>query len=118
VRNVGWLPDGRYRVTHHGNYHGSLIRGRTFYLGAKRCEDGTLRTVLFLHTETGDENRQCADAKGDQICRWEAPKINDWRSHGCIKMDPTSLLQLTRHFHRWFDSGVRYPARRVSLLVR
>ena len=118
VKNVGWLPDGRYRVTQHANYQGSLIHGRAFFLGAKECHDGTLRTDLFLHTETGDHNQQCADRPGDQICRWEAPKVNDWRSHGCIKMDPASLLQLTRHFHRWFETGIRYPARRVSLVVR
>jgi hypothetical protein len=50
--------------------------------------DGTLRDELFLHTENGAGNTPCADGPGDQICRWEFPKINDDTSHGCIKHFP------------------------------
>ncbi|GCD89803.1 hypothetical protein NLS1_18090 [Nocardioides sp. LS1] len=78
---------------------------------------GTVRHDLFIHTETGAGNQQCADTKGDQICRWEWPKINDYRSAGCIKMAPRDLLALTRHFHRYFDAGVRYARHRVQVKV-
>lgn len=117
-RNRGWLPNGVYSFVQHDDYAGNLIKGRAFYLGNKRCHDGTLRTDLFIHTETGAGNQQCADRKGDQLCRWEWPKINDYRSAGCVKMSPRDLRQLTAHFHRWFDAGVRYPLRRVQVRVR
>ncbi|GAB3762060.1 hypothetical protein FB382_003571 [Nocardioides ginsengisegetis] len=117
VRNRGWLPNGRYSFVQHDDYAGSLIHGRVFFLGAKACRNGTVRRDLFIHTETGAGNQQCADTKGDQICRWEWPKINDYRSAGCIKMAPRDLLALTRHFHRYFDAGVRYARHRVQVKV-
>jgi hypothetical protein len=117
-RDVGWLPNGTYSFVQHDDYHGSLIRGRAFYLGAKRCANGTWRTDLFIHTESGAGNRQCADAPGDQVCRWEWPRINDYRSHGCIKMSPADLADLVRHYHRWFRAEVRYPTDRVAVRVR
>ena len=117
-RNVGWLPNGTYSFVQHDDYHGSLIHGRAFYLGNKRCGNGTWRTDLFIHTESGAGNRQCANGPGDQGCRWEYPRINDYRSHGCVKMSPRDLRDLVRHYHRWFRAGVRYPADRVAVHVR
>lgn len=114
----GWLPNGRYSFVQYDNYWGNLIKGRAFSLGSKACHDGTVRTELFIHTETGDRNRQCADRKGDQVCRWEYPKFNDYRSRGCIKLSPRSLRQLVNHYHRWFDAGTRYPTYRVRVVVR
>lgn len=73
VRNHGWLPDGRYSLRQYDDYAGSLIHGRAFRLSDKRCANGTLRQQLFIHTESGAGNRQCADGPGDQICRWEFP---------------------------------------------
>jgi hypothetical protein len=87
-------------------------------LSDKRCPEGTLREDLFLHTEAGAGNTQCADAPGDQICRWEYPRVNDYTSHGCIKLSPPAILALTRAYHRYFHAGVRYPLRRVQVLVR
>jgi hypothetical protein len=117
VRGRGWLPDGAYSFVQYDDYRGNLIKGRAFFLGSKRCRNGTLRTELFIHTETGAGNHQCANRPGDQICRWEWPKVNDYRSAGCIKMSPGDLLALTRHYHRWFRPGVRYPTRRVRVQV-
>lgn len=117
VRNRGWLPNGRYSFVQYNDYRGSLIKGRVFFLGSHRCRNGTMRHELFIHTETGAGNRQCADGPGDQICRWEWPKINDYRSSGCIKMSPPDLLALTRQYHRWFHAGVRYPMQRVQVRV-
>lgn len=118
VKGHGWLPDGRYPLRQYDDYAGNLIHGRAFRLSDKRCPNGTLREQLFIHTETGAGNRQCADAPGDQLCRWELPRINDYTSHGCIKMSPSAILALTRDYHRFFHSGVRYPTTRVRLLVR
>ena len=82
------------------------------------CANGTLREQLFIHTEAGAGNTQCANVPGDQLCRWEFPKINDYTSHGCIKMSPSAILALTRDYHRFFHAGVRYSTARVRLVVR
>ena len=118
VRDQGWLPDAHYSFVQYDDYHGNLIRGRAFYLGNKRCGNGTERTDLFIHTESGAGNHQCADGPGDQVCRWEYPRVNDYRSRGCVKMSPPDLLALTRHYHRWFRPGVRYAMSRVQVVVR
>lgn len=118
VKGHGWLPNGTYSLRQYEDYHGSLIHGRAFRLSDRRCSNGTLREQLFIHTEAGVGNSQCADAPGDQLCRWEYPKINDYTSHGCIKMSPAAILALTRDYHRYFKAGVRYPMARVRLVVR
>jgi hypothetical protein len=117
VKNHGWLPNGRYSLRQYDDYAGNLIHGRAFRLSDKRCVNGTLREQLFIHTESGAGNRQCANGPGDQICRWEFPKINDYTSHGCIKMAPADILALTQDYHRFFRPGVVYPQAKVSLLV-
>ncbi len=118
VKNHGWLPDGRYTLRQYDDYAGNLIHGRAFRLSDKRCSNGTLRQELFIHTEAAAGNAQCADGPGDQLCRWEYPKINDYTSHGCIKMSPSDILALTRAYHRFFRPGVTYKMAKVSLLVR
>jgi hypothetical protein len=118
VKGHGWLPDGRYTLRQYDDYAGNLIHGRAFRLSDKRCANGTLREQLFIHTESGAGNAQCADTPGDQLCRWEYPKINDYTSHGCIKMSPADIAALTRDYHRFFKAGVVYPTAKVSLLVR
>lgn len=111
VKNRGWLPDGGYRPRLHANYWGSLIKGRAIHLGQKACPDGTMRVDLFIHTEQGDRNRQCPDRRGDQVCRWEYPKFNDYRSYGCIKLAPGDMRELFRtwreHFSLGYDDRVR-----------
>jgi hypothetical protein len=118
VKGHGWLPNGTYSLRQYDDYHGTLIHGRAFRLSDKHCANGTLREQLFIHTESGPGNRQCADGPGDQICRWEFPKINDYTSHGCIKLSPSAVLALTSDYHRFFRPGVVYPRARVHLLVR
>lgn len=112
----GWLPDGHYRPRLYANYWGSLIKGRAIGLGAKQCADGTWRTDLFIHTEQGDRNRQCPDRKGDQVCRWEYPRFDDYRSWGCVKLSPGDLRELVTawrtHFDLGADSRVRVHVRR------
>lgn len=115
-KNDGWLPDGHYRPRLYANYWGSLIKGRAIGLGAKQCADGTWRTDLFIHTEQGDRNRQCPDRKGDQVCRWEYPRFDDYRSWGCVKLSPGDLRELVTawrtHFDLGADSRVRVHVRR------
>ncbi len=65
-----------------------LINGRVFELQPKACRNGTLRQLMFIHSEQNWNNTQCRNTKGDDGCRWEVPKVNDYRSYGCIKMDP------------------------------
>ena len=109
--NDGWLPNGRYRPRLIADYWGSLIKGRAIQLGDRACGDGTIRRSLFIHTEQGAGNSQCRDRKGDQPCRWEFPKINDYRSHGCIKLSPQDMDALFRawrnHFADGYDARVR-----------
>jgi len=117
VKNKGWLPNGTYAVRQYQNYGGNLIKGRAFRLDNKRCANGTNRVDLFLHTEQGAWNRQCPDRRGDQVCRWEVPAYNDYKSAGCIKLSPTALYQLTRLYHQHFSAGVRYAKATVVLQV-
>lgn len=117
MRNVGWLPNGHYGVVLHRNYPGNWIRGTALRLDNKRCGNGTLRQSLFIHTETGAGNRQCANRPGDQVCRWEFPTFNDYKSAGCIKVAPSALGELDRLFRRHFAAGVRHPMTRVVVRV-
>jgi hypothetical protein len=117
AKGRGWLPDGTYRLRFHRDYAGNLIKGRAFRLDDHRCRNGRKRVQLFIHTEQGAGNTQCPDAPGDQVCRWEFPDINDYRSAGCIKLAPADLADLSRHFLRFFKAGVRYPKSRVVVRV-
>ena len=118
IHNVGWLPNGTYHLRQYADYPGSVIKGRAFRIDDKRCPNGTLRTALFIHTEQGAHNRQCPDRPGDQPCRWEWPKVDDYKSYGCIKLAPGDLADLVRHFHRAFRAGIRYRLSRARLIVR
>jgi hypothetical protein len=118
AKGRGWLPNGSYRLRFARDYHGNLIKGRAFRLDDHRCRNGrTTRVQLFIHTEQGARNTQCADGPGDQVCRWEFPQVNDYKSAGCIKMSPDDLAELSRHFLRFYRSGVRYSKARVVVRV-
>ena len=112
----GWLPNGTYSVTFYPNWGNSesKIHGRAFKLGSHRCANGTNRTELFIHTETGDKNRRCDDTPGDQSCRWEYPRYNDYRSEGCIKLSPTDLKAASDAFTAIsYKPGRTYSARLI-----
>ena len=113
----GWLPNGTYRMRQYNDYPGRVIKGRAFRLDDKACPSGKVRHDLFVHTEQGARNRQCRDRRGDQACRWEYPRFNDYKSFGCIKMSPGDLASLVRLYHQHFGAGVRYPKARVVLRV-
>lgn len=117
AKSRGWLPDGTYRLRFYRDYPGTLIKGRAFRLDDHRCRNGRRRVQLFIHTEQGAHNTQCPDRPGDQVCRWEMPQINDYKSAGCIKLAPADLAQLSWHFLQFFKAGVRYPKWRVVVRV-
>jgi hypothetical protein len=87
-KDHGWLPNGYYSVKAWHKTSG-VILGDIFQLSDKACPSGTVRTLLFIHTEQTASNTQCADASGDQSCRWEGS--SDYYSDGCIKLSPTDL---------------------------
>ena len=117
VTSKGWLPNGNYRMRQFNDNHGRLIKGRAFRLDNKACRTGHVRHNLYVHTEQGARNKQCADRRGDQVCRWEYPRFNDYKSLGCIKLSPRDLAQLVALFHHHFAAGIRYPSGRVVLRV-
>ena len=117
AKGQGWTPDGVYSFVQHDRRRANLINGRVFELQSKACRNGTVRQLMFIHSEQTWDNRQCPNRKGDDGCRWEVPKVNDYRSYGCIKMHPEDLRQLTRRFHRYYAAETRYPTGVVRVRV-
>lgn len=117
-RGQGWLPNGTYSFVQHNRRKAPLVNGRVFELQTKACaRNGTVRQMLFIHSEQTTSNTQCKNRPGDDGCRWEVPVYNDYRSYGCIKMSPSDLKNLTRRFHHYFRSEVRYSTRTVKVRV-
>ena len=115
----GWLPNGTYRVRQYNNYRGNVIKGRAFRLDDKACANGNGAAPTCSSTPSrAPGNRQCADRRGDQVCRWEWPRFNDYKSFGCIKMAPGDLAQLRAALppalrrRRALPDGPGGPARR------
>ena len=117
-RGAGWSPNGTYSFVQQNRRKARLINGRVFELESKVCRNGTLRQLMFIHSEQNWNNTQCRNAKGDDGCRWEVPRVNDYRSYGCIKMAPDDLKMLTRRFHRYFKAEVRYRTTVVKVRVK
>ena len=117
-RGQGWAPNGTYSFVQHNRRRAPLINGRVFELQPKACRNGTERQLMFIHSEQNWDNTQCRNTKGDDGCRWEFPRVNDYRSWGCIKMAPDDLRDLTRRFHHYFRAEVRYPTDVVRVRVK
>lgn len=117
VNNKGWLPNGTYAMRQYNDYPGNKIKGRAFRVDDKACSTGNRRANLFIHTEQGPRNTQCADRRGDQLCRWELPRFNEYKSAGCIKLAPGDLAQLVAAYQKHFRPGVRYAKDQVVLRV-
>ena len=117
-RGKGWAPNGTYSFVQHNRRKAPLINGRVFELQPKACRNGTVRQLMFIHSEQNWDNTQCKNTKGDDGCRWEVPVVNDYRSWGCIKMDPNDLRDLTRRFHHYFRAETRYPTDVVRVRVK
>lgn len=119
IKNTGWLPNGEYGVRLRTPYRGRLIKGDVFQVDNKYCDGGrgVLRQSLFIHTEQGDGGKQCKGRRGDDVCRWEFPRFNDYRSYGCIKMAPADLRGLASTYRAHLRPEVRYPLNKVVLKV-
>jgi hypothetical protein len=117
-RGQGWSPNGIYSFVQHNRRKAPLINGRVFELQPMACRNGTVRQLMFIHSEQTWDNKQCKNTLGDDGCRWEVPTVNDYKSWGCIKMAPTDLKALTRHFHRYFKAETRYPTGVVRVKVK
>jgi hypothetical protein len=119
IKNVGWLPNGNYGVRLRTPYRGRLIKGNVLQVDNKYCNGGrgVLRQSLFIHTEQGDGGKQCKNRPGDDVCRWEYPRFNDYRSYGCIKMAPGDLRGLVAAYRAHLRPEVRYPLNKVVLKV-
>ncbi|MDX3640741.1 L,D-transpeptidase [Streptomyces sp. MB09-02B] len=85
-KNVGWLPNGKYKIKKYNTtYNGSLIKGYAFALENKKCSNGTNRTELFIHSEM----KQNGNAGNTEATRWDGD--NDYKSAGCIKLKPADI---------------------------
>jgi hypothetical protein len=49
------------------------------------------------------------------VCRWEYPRIDDYRSFGCVKLRPQDLEELYDAWLRRFDLGAD-PRVRVRVI--
>ena len=104
VKGHGWLPNGTLlaaavrRLRRQPDPRPGLPARRQ----ALR-ERHPARAAVHPHRGRRREHASAPTRPGDQICRWEYPKINDYTSHGCIKMSPADILALTRDYHRFFQ---------------
>lgn len=51
------------------------------------------------------QERRLVARRGDRVCRWEYPRIDDYRSWGCINLSPGDLRELASAWRRYFDLG-------------
>ncbi|GAA2615790.1 hypothetical protein [Streptomyces tubercidicus] len=100
----GWLPNGSYQVlAHDAHYNGGDqgINGKVIHVEDKLCENGrTTRAELFVHSEMWPEGSQASPEPGkDNPYRWEGS--DDYRSLGCIKLNPTDINNLFSKAERY-----------------
>jgi hypothetical protein len=93
-RNTGWLPNGTYKIRvfyshHNGGAHG--VNGISWLLSDHRCHNGTWRTDLFVHSEMLPSGKQ----GGSEPYRWDGN--SDYKSNGCIKLEPSDIRQLAAY---------------------
>ena len=48
--NVGWLPNGTYKIKQAFPNHSGTVTGPALYLSDHACSTGKLRTALFIHS--------------------------------------------------------------------
>ncbi|MFG6298035.1 MULTISPECIES: L,D-transpeptidase [Streptomyces] len=96
VRNKGWMPDGNWRIKLKSRtYDGNVIKGHAVYLQDMKCSKGTVtRTEMFLHSEM---NRDGSSGRSEAR-RWDGP--SDYRSNGCVKLNPTDIKKMFRLLDR------------------
>lgn len=92
VSNVGWLPNGTYKIKgYHNNFDGR-INGHVWQLQDMRCKNsgkkGTKRDALFIHSEMKPNGKP---GKSEPE-RWDGN--SDYVSEGCIKLKPADVREL------------------------
>src|SRR4051794_2374900 len=68
--NVGWLPNGTYKIRQAFPNHSGTVTGPALYLSDHACSTGRLRTALFIHSSYP----------------WSS---SHYMSNGCIKLAST-----------------------------
>ena len=69
-RGKGWAPNGTYSFVQHNRRKAPLINGWVFELQPMACRNGTVRQMMFIHSEQNSNNTQCKNKKGDDPCRF------------------------------------------------
>ncbi|MFE6225917.1 hypothetical protein [Streptomyces sp. NPDC057854] len=91
-KNVGWLPNGDYKIEYFKNNFAGTINGIVWKLQDKRCKSngkkGTKRDALFIHSEMKSNGKQGRT----EPTRWDGN--GDYKSAGCIKLKPSDIREL------------------------
>ncbi|MFB7917104.1 L,D-transpeptidase family protein [Streptomyces sp. NPDC056061] len=92
----GWMPNGNWRIElKDRHYDGRLIKGHAIWLENMRCSAKTAtRTEMFIHSEM---NRDGSQGK-TEARRWDGD--SDYRSNGCVKLNPTDIAKMFRLLDR------------------
>ena len=62
-RGKGWAPNGTYSFVQHNRRKAPLINGRVFELQPMACHNGTVRQMMFIHSEQNWNNTQCKNRR-------------------------------------------------------
>ncbi|WP_331450358.1 L,D-transpeptidase [Streptomyces prasinus] len=92
----GWMPNGNWKIkSRTRTYNGSVIKGYAVYLQDMRCSRKTVtRTEMFIHSEM---NRDGSQGRTEPR-RWDG--AGDYRSNGCVKLNPTDIKKMFRLLDR------------------
>ncbi|KQX50158.1 MULTISPECIES: L,D-transpeptidase [unclassified Streptomyces] len=96
ARARGWLPNGNWKIKlKTPTYNGNLIKGYAIQLEDMKCSKGTLtRTEMFIHSEMNRDG----SAGSTERRRWDG--AGDYKSNGCVKLNPTDIKKMFRLFNR------------------
>ncbi|WP_328950224.1 L,D-transpeptidase [Streptomyces sp. NBC_00184] len=102
VRAKGWLANGNWRIKLKSRtYNGNLIKGYAVYLQDMKCSKGTrTRTEMFIHSEMNRDGSR----GGTERRRWDG--AGDYKSNGCVKLNPTDIKKMFRLLDR---DGIGWP---------
>ncbi|MGC4944944.1 L,D-transpeptidase [Streptomyces sp. DT224] len=92
----GWIPNGNWRIKlKDTRYNGRLIKGYAVWLENMPCSTKrATRTEMFIHSEMNrDGSRGKTEAR-----RWDG--ASDYRSNGCVKLNPTDIAKMFRLLNR------------------
>ncbi|MEU0881228.1 hypothetical protein ABZ345_21680 [Lentzea sp. NPDC005914] len=104
--NVGWLPNGDYRVKGTFKHYDGKIKGNAIWVEDKHCKSGgrgTLRTELFIHSEMTKNGGQ--DCTPESTC-WNGD--TDFKSNGCVKLRPNDIKDAFSLFRSFGNPKMLY----------